>query len=94
MGGIELLHIIMEHGLFPEYTGILCIETEHNPDTQLVQTFQGFRIIRIFILLMEGIVEQPDNLTSLQGDLHLVGDFLCSLVNEKIQHVELSLEIR
>ena len=58
MGGIKLLHIVMKHGLLPEYSGILCIETEHNPDTQLVQTFQGFRIIRILILLMEGMFQQ------------------------------------
>lgn len=91
--GIELLHIIMEHALPAKDRCVLGVKAEDDTDAELVQGFQCLLILRIFVLLQEGIIKLTNKLTGLQGDLHLVGNFLDLFVHEEIQHVIFCREI-
>ena len=77
----------MEHALFAKDRGILCVKAEDDSDAELVQGFQCFLILRVFVLLQEGIIKLADELACLQGDLHLVRDLLDLFVYEEVEHM-------
>ena len=63
--GVKLRHVVMEKVLFAEDPGVLGVEAEDDPDAELVQTFQCFRVIGILVLLQESIIENAHQLAGL-----------------------------
>ena len=84
----------MEHTLAAKNASVLGIQTEHQPDAQLVQTFQRFRVAGVLILFQERVIEYPYQLTSLQGDFHFLLDMFAASVHKELQAVVLLLQVR
>ena len=84
----------MEHTLAAKDTSVLGVQAEHQPDTQLVQAFQRFRVVGVLVLLQERIIERPNQLASLQGNYHFLFDMLAASVHQKLQTVKLRLQVR
>ncbi len=83
----------MEHTFATENSRVLSVQAEHQPDAQLVQTFQCLRVIRVFVLLQQRIIENPYQLTSLEGDFHFLFDMLLASVHQEVQAVKLLFQI-
>ena len=83
----------MEHVVTPEHTGVLGIEAEHQPHTELVQTLERFGVFLIVVLLQERIIEKSDDFTGLDGDLHLATDMLAAGIRQEGQTVILLFQI-
>ena len=77
----------MEHALPAKDDCVLCVETEYDTDTELIEALQRLLVLRIFVLLQEGIIKLTNKLTGLQGDLHLIGDLPDLFVHKEVEHV-------
>ena len=76
-----------------KYPRVLGIQAEHQPDAQLVQAFQGFRVGRVFVLLQKRIVQQAHDLPGLHGDFHLPPGVDVFLADQEGQAVILLFQI-
>ena len=65
------IQIVMEHGMTAEQTRILGIQAEDKTHTESVQALLGLLVRRVFILLVESIIELAYDLAGLHGYLHL-----------------------
>ena len=79
----------MEHAFATENTRILGIQAEHQPDAQLVQAFQRFRVLWVLVLLQKRVIEHPHQLARLEGDLHFLFYVLAARVHQELQTVGL-----
>ncbi len=84
----------MEHALLPEDTGVLSVKAENKTDAEDIQTLQGALILRILILLQQGVVEKAHDIPGLDGNFHLVGQGFDFFLHEKVQEGVLRHQFR
>ena len=59
------LHIVVEFAMTAENLRILGVQTEYQPNTQGVQTFQCLRGLRVFVLLQKSIIQDANDFAGL-----------------------------
>ena len=71
----------MEHQTFAKDICILSIETEYKANTERVQALLCFFTIWIFVLFIQGIIKDTNDLAGFDGNLHLFFQILITDIN-------------
>ena len=84
---VERGQIVVEHTVPPKNPCVLGVQAEHQPHTQLVQTFQRLLGLRVGILLVKRVIQEPYNFTGGNGNLHLALEVFAAGVHQKLQTI-------
>ena len=81
---LKLLEIISEHFMLSKNSCIFCIQTEHQPNAEHIQTFQCFLRLWILVLFQNRIVQLPHQIAGFERNLHLFFQMLTACIYKKL----------
>ena len=80
----HFLEVVVEFPVPAENTGVLGIETEHQPDAEHIQTFQAVGVGRVLVLGQNFVVERAHQLAGLEGNFHFLLDIAVAGVHQEL----------
>ena len=93
MRGVVGAKVVVKGGVPAEDAGVFGVEAEDEADAENVETAERARIGGVAVLGEKFVVEEPDELSRLDGDFELAAGVFVAFVHEEVEAVVFFLEI-